>query len=54
MSTEHFLDASLMHHDWDNSREPVLAIASGDVVHFDLAVAGAGQVDEQSRIEDVQ
>ncbi len=54
MSTEHFLDASLMHHDWDNSREPVLAIASGDVVHFDLAVAGAGQVNEQSRIEDVQ
>jgi hypothetical protein len=53
MSQEHVLDGSLIHHDWDNSREPVLAIESGDVVHFDLKMAGAGQVHESSSVEDV-
>jgi acetamidase/formamidase len=50
---EHTLDRSLIHHDWDNSQEPVLSIASGDVVHFDLLMAGHGQVHEHSAIEDV-
>jgi acetamidase/formamidase len=45
---EHHLDASTIHHDWDRSREPVLTIASGDVVHFDLLMAGHGQVAEDS------
>jgi acetamidase/formamidase len=54
VSTEHRLDASRVHHDWDNSREPVLAIHSGDVVHFELLMAGDGQVTETSSIEDVQ
>jgi acetamidase/formamidase len=53
MSQEHVLDGSLIHHDWDNSHEPVLAIASGDVVRFDLKMAGAGQVHEDSAVEDV-
>ena len=50
---EHTLDRSLIHHDWDNSYEPVLSIASGDVVHLDLLMAGHGQVHEDSAIEDV-
>jgi acetamidase/formamidase len=41
MSTEHSLDASRVHHDWDNSPEPVLAIQPGDVVEFELLMAGA-------------
>jgi acetamidase/formamidase len=53
MSKEHVLDGSLIHHDWDNRREPVLAIESGDVVHFDLKMAGAGQVHEDSSVGDV-
>src|SRR4051794_38599755 len=53
MVAEHALDRSLIHHDWDSSYEPVLSIASGDVVHFDLLMAGHGQVFEDSAIEDV-
>ena len=53
MSAEHHLDASRIHHDWDASREPVLEIASGDVVHFDLPITGDGQVDESSTVETV-
>jgi acetamidase/formamidase len=53
MAEEHVLDGSLIHHDWDNRHQPVLSIASGDVVHFDLRMAGQGQVREDSVIEDV-
>lgn len=53
MPTEHVLSSDAVHHDWDNSREPALSIRSDDVVHFDLLMAGAGQVEESSRIEDV-
>jgi acetamidase/formamidase len=51
--SEHTLDRSLIHHDWDNARQPVLAIRSGDVVHFDLLMAGHGQVFEHSKASDV-
>jgi acetamidase/formamidase len=54
MSKEHALDASRIHHNWDNSREPALVIASGDIVHFQLPITGEGQVHEDSRIEDVR
>jgi len=53
VSTEHTLDRSLIHHDWDHSHEPVLAVSSGDVVHFDLLMAGHGQVHETSTVNDV-
>jgi len=53
MTQEHVLDGSLLHHDWDNGHEPVLRIDSGDTVHFDLRMAGHGQVMEDSAIEDV-
>jgi acetamidase/formamidase len=48
MSAEHHLDQGAIHHDWDRGREPVLTIASGDIVHFDLLMAGRGQVTEAS------
>ena len=54
MATEHILDGTRVHHDWDRSREPVLAVRPGDVVHFDLPITGDGQLTETSSIEDVQ
>lgn len=33
-----------IHHAWDLSLEPPLTIASGDTVHYDIPMAGAGQV----------
>jgi len=53
MSREHRLDASRIHHDWDRSREPVLAISPGDVVHFELPMAGDRQVFETSKVDEV-
>lgn len=53
MSREHVLDSRQIHHNWDNSREPALVVASGDVVHFDLPITGEGQVTEDSVIDDV-
>jgi acetamidase/formamidase len=51
---EHVIDATRVHHHWDNALEPTLRIASGDVVHYDLAMAGAGQVERDSRFEDTR
>ena len=53
MSREHRLDASRIHHDWDRSREPAIAISPGDVVHFELPMAGERQVFETSAVEEV-
>jgi acetamidase/formamidase len=44
VAREHVIDSSVIHHQWDSGLEPILAIDSGDVVHFDLKVAGDGQV----------
>jgi acetamidase/formamidase len=52
VSTEHSVDGSRVHHDWDNSREPVVTIASGDIVHFDLPMTGEGQVSETSTADE--
>ena len=54
MGGEHHLDGSRVHHNWDSGREPVLGIASGDVVHFDLPVTGEGQVTESSTAASVE
>ena len=53
MSSEHRLDASRIHHDWDRSREPALVIRPGDVVHFELPMAGDRQVFETSTVDEV-
>lgn len=51
--TEHRIDPGRIHHSWDRGLEPVLRIASGDTVHYDLRMAGHGQVREGDRYEDV-
>jgi acetamidase/formamidase len=50
---EHTLTSAQIHHNWDNSRPPAVQIAPGDTVHFELPITGEGQVEEQSKIEDV-
>ena len=44
--TEHVIDATRVHHQWDSSIQPSLEVESGDVVSFELAMAGRGQVEE--------
>ena len=48
---EHVFDASVYHHAWDRDLEPALAIRPGDVVHFDLLMAGDRQVTEGATFE---
>jgi acetamidase/formamidase len=48
---EHVIDAGRVHHHWDNRLEPTLRVASGDVVDFDLAMAGRGQIHEGATYE---
>src|SRR5439155_9838660 len=54
MSAEHNVDGSRTHHNWDNGREPILVVESGDIIHFDLPMTGEGQVREASTVEDVE
>jgi acetamidase/formamidase len=49
---EHTIDPTLVHHGWDNRLVPALRVASGDVVHYDLRMAGHGQVSEGAAFED--
>ncbi|MDP9458723.1 MAG: acetamidase/formamidase family protein [Actinomycetota bacterium] len=44
MSREHVMDPQVIHHGWDLDLPPALEIASGDVVNYDVQVAGEGQV----------
>lgn len=44
MPREHVIDASRVHHAWDASLKPTLHIQPGDTVHFDLKMAGHGQI----------
>jgi acetamidase/formamidase len=48
---EHQIDAKRIHHGWDNRLEPTLRVASGDVVHYDILMAGHGQVHEGDGFE---
>jgi acetamidase/formamidase len=50
--TDHVIDPSRVHHEWDRDLEPTLRIASGDAVRFELLMAGHGQVEKGTRIED--
>jgi acetamidase/formamidase len=43
---EHVIDAARIHHRWDAALEPTLRIAGGDTVHFDIRMAGHGQVEQ--------
>jgi acetamidase/formamidase len=44
VAKDHEIDPSLIHHQWDSSLEPILAVNSGDTIHYDIRVAGDGQV----------
>jgi acetamidase/formamidase len=46
---DHMIDPERIHHSWDNTLEPSLRVASGDTVHYQLLMAGAGQVLEDAR-----
>lgn len=54
MGREHVIDAVRVHHRWDLALEPALEVESGDVVHFDLSMAGWGQVELGSSFEDTR
>jgi acetamidase/formamidase len=43
---DHTIDPGRVHHGWDRTLAPVLRIASGDVVHYDLRMAGHEQIAE--------
>jgi acetamidase/formamidase len=43
---DHTIDPERVHHGWDRTLAPVLRIASGDVVHYDLRMAGHEQIAE--------
>ncbi len=44
MTRKHVIGPSAVHHQWDTGLEPLPVIDSGDTVHFDIKVAGDGQV----------
>jgi acetamidase/formamidase len=50
--TEHRIDPERVHHAWDSRLEPALRIASGDTVHYDLRMAGHGQIPEGGSFAD--
>lgn len=54
MTKEHVIDPRRVHHSWDASLQPSLVIDPGEVVVFDLAMTGRGQVDAGSTIEDAR
>lgn len=51
--TQHILKSSDLHFGWDQSLEPALRIAPGEVVEFDTIDAGGGQLDKHSTVQDV-
>jgi len=54
MQGKHVIDGARIHHAWDNSLDPVLSVESGDTVHYDLLMAGHGQVHEGATIDDAR
>ena len=53
MNKNYKVDSSKVHFGWDNSIEPVLRIAPGDIVEFDTVDAGGGQLNKNSTVDDV-
>ena len=49
---EHRIDPGRVHHRWDRSLEPILQVGSGDVVHYDLRMAGHDQITEGAVYDD--
>ncbi len=51
--SNHKIDIKTFHFGWDNSIEPVLTIAPGEIVQFDAMDAGGGQITPDSVLDDV-
>ena len=51
---EHEIESQRIQHSWDRSLEPSLGVGSGDVVGFDLLMAGHGQVQEGDTFADAK
>jgi acetamidase/formamidase len=51
---EHEIDSQRIHHSWDNKLEPTLTVASGDVVNYELLMAGHEQVHEGDTIAEAR
>jgi acetamidase/formamidase len=51
---DHTIDPTHVHHGWDRTLEPVMTIASGDTVQYDLRMAGHGQIAEGDSYEQAQ
>ncbi len=49
---EHRIDPERVHHEWDNRLEPILRVASGDTIHYELRMAGHDQVAEGASYEE--
>jgi acetamidase/formamidase len=53
MGRVHRVRQTEIHHDWDRSLEPVVAIRSGDVVVFDCPLGGDPAMREDSTLEEI-
>lgn len=51
--TRHHFDSTKIHHNWDRDTPAALHIASGDVVDYELVMAGHQQIHEHSTAADV-
>jgi acetamidase/formamidase len=51
---DHQIDPQRIHHSWDNTLKPTLRVAPGDVVSYDLLMAGHGQVHEGDTFADTK
>ena len=49
---EHVFDRDVYHHVWDREIPTALTVQSGDVVHFDILMAGEGQIADGYAYED--
>lgn len=53
MPSRHTIHGEHHHLGWDNSNPPVLTVAPGDSVEFEVVDASGGQLDANSRVADV-
>ena len=53
MSNSHTIHGRHHHFGWDNSNPPVLTVAPGDSVEFEIIDASGGQIDKQSGVAEV-
>ena len=53
MSNSHTIHGRHHHFGWDNTNPPVLTVAPGDSVEFEIIDASGGQIDKQSGVAEV-